>query len=81
MGQELVIDFINELIKDNSMPKNIRSELREIKNSLNCEKTELALSVNAALQKLEEISNDPNISTFGRTEIWNLTSAIEELNK
>jgi len=81
METEQVIDILEELARDTSMPRNVRSALGEIKDSLGCSEGELALRVDSALNKLEELANDPNISQFGRTEIWSLTSAIEELNK
>jgi uncharacterized protein (UPF0147 family) len=76
-----VTEAIEFLTKDTSLPRNIRNSLDEIKNSLNCAEDKILLRINAALQQLEDLSNDPNLSVFGRTEIWNLTSAIELLNQ
>lgn len=81
MESQQVIEILEELAIDISMPRNVRTALGEIKDSLSCSEGELALRVDAALHRLEELANDPNISQFGRTEIWSLTSAIEELNK
>jgi len=75
-----VIEFLDELSQDMSMPRNVRAALCDIKVSLSCSTEEIPLRVDAALQRLEELASDPNISPFGRTEIWNLTSAIESLN-
>jgi len=80
MDVEQVIDCLDELSNDASIPKNVRSSLLKIKLSLNCSEEEIPLRVDAALHLLEELASDPNISPFGRTEIWNLTSAVEELN-
>ena len=76
-----VTEFLEELSVDMSMPRNVRSALCSIKDSLgNCSESEVALRVDDALQRLEEIASDPNLSAFGRTEIWTLTSAVENLN-
>ena len=81
MGVDEVTDFLDELSSDSTMPRNVKAVLCEIKGLLvNCSGDEMPLRVDSALQKLEEISNDPNLSPFGRTELWNLTSAIEALN-
>ena len=80
MDVQDVLEFVEELSVDMSMPRNVRSELCNIKNSLSCSSEEVPLRVDAALQKLESMASDPNISPFGRTEIWTLTSAIESLN-
>ena len=80
MDTDHVIEFLKELSQDISMPRNVRTALCEIKNSLSCSDEQIPLRVDAALQRLEELAMDPNISSFGRSEIWNLTSAIEGLN-
>jgi len=81
MEAEQVINFLEELAEDTSVPRNVRAALSEIKASLNCAESELALRVDAALHRLEELSSDPNLSQFGRTEIWNLTSVLESINR
>tara|TARA_Y100000310_G_C20318843_1_gene639754 strand:+ start:305 stop:556 length:252 start_codon:yes stop_codon:yes gene_type:complete len=80
MDVQDVLEFVEELSVDMSMPRNVRAELCNIKDSLGCSSEEVPLRVDAALQKLEEMASDPNISPFNRTEIWNLTSAMESLN-
>lgn len=76
-----VTEFLGELSTDISMPRNVRAALCAIKDSLNnCSEEDVALRVDGALQRLEELASDPNLSPFGRTEIWNLTSAVEGLN-
>ena len=81
MDTDHVVEFLKELSQDMSMPRNIRTALCEIKTSLNCSDEQIPLRVDAALQRLEELAMDPNISSFGRSELWNLTSAIEGLNR
>lgn len=81
MELEQVAEFLEELSKDSSIPQNIRLALCDIKCSLDCTKDRLPVNIDAALQKLEEVSNNPNLSAFNRTEIWSLTSAIESLNR
>jgi len=77
-----VIEFLEELSQDMSMPRNVRTALGEIKCSLgDCSASDIPLRVDAALQRLEGLASDPNISPFSRTEIWQLTSAVEGLNK
>lgn len=77
----IALDFIEDLLKDNSMPKNVRAVLTEIKVSLNCEATQIPIRIDAALQKVEELSMDANINSFSRSELWNLTSVLESLNQ
>ena len=34
-----------------------------------------------ALQELDEISDDPNIPSFTRTQIWNIVSILSMMDK
>ena len=35
--------------------------------------------LDTAKQKISDLSEDPNLQTFSRTQIWNLASALEEV--
>jgi uncharacterized protein (UPF0147 family) len=74
-----VRDIVNELCEERSMPKNVRSVLEDIKQLLNDEDKEIGVKVDSAIQMIEKISLDPNISSFARTQIWELSSALEGL--
>jgi uncharacterized protein (UPF0147 family) len=69
--------FIESLCKDSSISKNVRNTLEEIRNTLqNNDGKELIVKIDAALQEIESLSLDPNISSYTRTQIWNLTSML-----
>jgi uncharacterized protein (UPF0147 family) len=74
-----VVEVIKELCNEKSMPKNIRSVLNEMEQLFLDNHKELAVKVNSAGQMIESISLDPNISSFARTQIWELSSVIEDL--
>jgi uncharacterized protein (UPF0147 family) len=74
-----VIDVIKELCTEKAIPKNVRSVLEEIEELLLDNHKELAVKVNSASQMIENISLDPNISSFARTQIWELSSILENL--
>lgn len=75
------IELLDELSKDMSMPRNIRSALCEIKVSLDCSAEQIPLRVDAALQKLEELAMDQNLPSFSRTALWDLTACLESFNR
>lgn len=75
-----VIGLLNSLCKDPSISKNVRSILEVIKNDLISEDEEIAIKIDSALQKVEDISLDPNLSPYVRAQIWNLTSMLESVN-
>lgn len=74
-----VIETIKTLCTEKSIPKNVRSVLEEILDLLLDNHKDIAVRVNSASQMIEDISLDPNISSFARTRIWELSSILEGL--
>lgn len=74
------LNEINELLetlaKDGAISKNIRDILEYIWEDLKDEK-DISVKIDAALQQIEDLSLDPNLSPYVRTQIWNLTSLLE----
>ena len=73
--KELLIELIDE---DKYLPKNVKEKLVLISNQLSDNSTNVEQVVNGAKDILSEISDDPNIESFSRTQIWNLSSILEE---
>ena len=72
-----IIDTLQEIKGDSSVPKNIKSRIDSTISSLNSENSP-SIRVDQALQELTEISNDPNIATYTRVEILNLISTLSK---
>lgn len=81
MSLEELNPLLDEINNDRSVPRNIRNIINEAKNSLNDEKQEMDVRINTAISLLEEISNDPNIPIYTRTQIWNIVSMLEVMNE
>lgn len=73
--------MLNEIINDRSVPKNIRSAIEDVKNRLLDEKTETDIKINATISILDEICNDINMPVYTRTQIWNIVSLLESMEK
>ena len=74
-----VCDGLNMLHDDNSIPRNIRRDAEEVKETLLNQKNPLDVRVATASSRLDEMANDPNIPLHGRTLIWNIMSRLEEI--
>lgn len=74
-----IIKTIKEICADRSVPRNVRSVLEEIQDLLLDSHKDIAVRVNSASQMIEDISLDPNIGSFARTKIWELSSILESL--
>ena len=76
---EEILEMLDTLQEERGVPKNVKSTLQSTKDLLE-ETTDMKIKVNKALHKLDEISDDPNIETFTRTQIWNVVSLLEKLS-
>ncbi len=78
---ENVVPFIEQVAADRTVPRNIRTKCEESIKILKDEKQEAAIRINSVISTMDEISNDPNIPTYTRTQIWNIVSALESMQK
>ena len=78
---EEVISFIQQVANDRTVPKNIRAKCEDSINILKDEKEDVAVRVNTVISNMDEVSNDPNIPMYTRTQIWNIVSALESMQK
>ena len=75
-------NLIKQLTEDRSIPRNVRVALEELKDMFkNDAKKEQDVKIDTALQMVEDLALDPNLSSYARTQIWNLTSLLESVAK
>ena len=72
--------MLSELKEDLTVPKNVRLKIEKIIQMLN-EKTEMQIKISKALNELEEIADDVNLQSYTRTQVWNIISVLEKINK
>ena len=72
-----IVDLLDELKKEGSIPKNVKDKIDSTIEILNDEE-ELAIRVSRALHELEEVADDANLQPFTRTQIWNIVSLLEK---
>jgi uncharacterized protein (UPF0147 family) len=78
MEYKPVMEILDRIINDRTVPKNIRESVERAKNALNSNEEE-ELKINSAIVILDEISNDPNMPLYTRTQIWNAVSLLEQI--
>ncbi|MDR1954427.1 MAG: UPF0147 family protein [Candidatus Methanoplasma sp.] len=75
-----VIDILDNLAEDTSVPRNIRKGATDAKARLLDTKDAMDVRATSAIIILDDLANDPNIPLHGRTLIWNVISQLEVLN-
>lgn len=76
-----VVEMVNEIIDDPSLPKNIKAKLEEIIAELKEVKaTDVKLRADKCIHELDDVSSDVNLQPFVRTQIWSIVSMLEALD-
>jgi len=79
MEQKLngVIELMAEIEEDFSVPKNIRTQMREIISDFQTEPSLTEVKANKAIEVLNNISDDINVPSYTRAQIWSIMSLLE----
>ncbi len=76
-----VCEILEEILDDRSVPRNIRKTAEDVKGILVGKDRAMGVRVNEAINRLDDISNDPNLPEHTRTDIWNIASTLETLQR
>jgi uncharacterized protein len=76
--QRIVVSLA-ELIDDASVPRNIRRGAQAARDELAKPRVALDVRIASAVYVLDDLANDPNLPTHGRTAIWSIISNLESL--
>ncbi|MFN3909653.1 MAG: UPF0147 family protein [Candidatus Anstonellaceae archaeon] len=73
-----ILELMDFLIGDNSLPRNIRKTIQESKEILLSEQ-DFQTKVSATIQTLIGASEDVNLPMHARTYIWDILTKLEAL--
>lgn len=74
-----VFESLTELADDGSVPRNIRRGAQSARDELSKPRVALDVRIASAVYVLDDLANDPNIPTHGRTAIWSIISSLESI--
>ncbi|MBS3107354.1 UPF0147 family protein [Candidatus Woesearchaeota archaeon] len=73
-----VVEFLNELKTDATIPKNIKCQIDSALVSLNSE-GEISMKISRTVQNLDSVCEDPNLDSFIRSQILSVVSLLESI--
>jgi len=75
------IDTLNQIVSSNSTPKTIKKAVTDLIVNLSSE--EYSLSVRAAntISLLDDVTQDPNMPSYVRTQLWQAVSKLESIRE
>ena len=73
-----MVNLIAELQNDASVPRNVKNKLESCADALQ-DDTEISMRIDKARHAIDELSEDSNLQSYTRTQIWNIASLLEKL--
>ncbi|HJJ22838.1 MAG TPA: UPF0147 family protein [Nitrosopumilus sp.] len=75
------IETLNQIASNNSTPKTIKKSISDLIVDLN--NKEYSLSVRAAntISLLDDVTQDPNMPSYVRTQLWQAVSKLESIRE
>lgn len=74
---EELIEELLMILEDDSIPKNVKLKIEGAIAALQQQNVEESIRANKALQELDDLSDDPNIPSYIRPQLWNIVSQLE----
>ena len=74
-----IVQSLAALSEDTSVPRNIRRGAQSARDELLKPGVAFDLRVASSVYVLDDLANDSNLPTHGRTAIWSLISSLESL--
>jgi uncharacterized protein len=78
-GLARIVESLSQLADDSSVPRNVRRGAQSAKDELAKPRVALDVRIASAVYVLDDLANDPNLPTHGRTAIWSIISSLESL--
>jgi hypothetical protein len=74
-----IVQALDQLAEDASVPRNVRRGAQAAKLELTKRGVALDVRIASAVYVLDDLANDPNLPTHGRTAIWSVISSLESV--
>lgn len=75
-----VVEMLDDLIGDQSIPRNLRKVINETKEKLLNKKEGLDLRIASAIFALEDLVNDPSLPIHARSSIFTIIGRLESIS-
>ncbi|MGI0131690.1 MAG: UPF0147 family protein [Thermoplasmata archaeon] len=75
-----IVEALGQLAEDGSVPRNVRRGAQNAKDELAKASVALDVRIASAVYVLDDLANDANLPTHGRTAIWSIISSLESVS-
>lgn len=75
------IDTLNQIVASSSTPKTIKKSISDLIKDLNDEEYPLAVRAANTISLLDDVTQDPNLPSYVRTQLWQAVSKLESIRE
>ena len=75
------IETLNQIAINRSTPKTIKKSITDLVVDLNNEEYSLSVRANNTISLLDDVTQDPNMPSYVRTQLWQAVSKLESIRE
>ena len=75
------IDTLDQIVSSNSTPKTIKKSISDLIVSLSNQEYSLSVRAANAISLLDDVTQDPNMPSYVRTQLWQAVSKLESIRE
>ena len=75
------IETLNQIASSNSTPKTIKKSITDLITDLNNEEYPLSVRAANTISLLDDVTQDPNMPSYVRTQLWQAVSKLESIRE
>ncbi len=75
------IETLNQIASNNSTPKTIKKSVSDLVGGLSKEEDSLSVRAANTISLLDDVTQDPNMPSYVRTQLWQAVSKLESIRE
>lgn len=75
------IETLNQIASSNSTPKTIKKSITDLITDLNNKENSLSVRAANTISLLDDVTQDPNLPSYVRTQLWQAVSKLESIRE
>lgn len=75
------VETMDQIAKNTSTPKTVKKSLTDLLDDINTSEYSLSVRAANAISQLDDITQDPNVPSYVRTQLWQAVSKLEAIRE
>ncbi len=75
------IDTLSQIVSNSATPKTIKNKISDLINDMQSEEFSKSVRAANAISMLDDITQDPNMPSYVRTQLWQAVSKLESIRE